>query len=298
VNFFESICAQLITAMILGSLVTEKSGINSTNSTNFVMLPLALGCLDIISSTIGMWNVNTKPGMPIAPKCMQNPLNIMIDALRSAFVVGLYGHVAIFYLLSGDTSVQANLLFALCGILGMFISWVTILTTQYYVNYKEYLELLGVQRPKSNIHSFKGIAGGSLSTIALASGFLASYMLGQHAGLYDKDTGKQIGGTYGVAITVMGMFTNGVFVVSIYGFGPIAESAAKIVENAELRGSAKKATDRLSSFGQNMKVNSRGYNVRTGTLACFLMFSMLLEDFDFLYVKSLDLQDLLSNDVL
>lgn len=89
VNFFESICAQLITAMILGSLVAEKSGINSAHSTYLVMLPLALGCLDIISSTIGMWNVNTKPGMPTTPHGMQNPLNIMIDALRSAFLVGL-----------------------------------------------------------------------------------------------------------------------------------------------------------------------------------------------------------------
>lgn len=123
-------------------------------------------------------------------------------------------------------------------------------------------------------------------------------MLGQNSGLHDKETGKQIGGIYGVAITAMGMFTNGVFVVSIYGFGPIAESAAKIAETAGLRGSVREVTDRLSSFGENMKVNGRGYNVRTGTLACFLMFSMLLEDFDFLYVKSLDLHDLLSNDAL
>ena len=71
-NFFESICMQILSGMILGALVAEKSGMSSAKSVYFVMLPLALGCLDIISSTIGMWSVYTKPGLPAGAKDIQN----------------------------------------------------------------------------------------------------------------------------------------------------------------------------------------------------------------------------------
>jgi len=63
-DLFESIAAEMLSAMILGSDLAEKSGMNKQMSTFFMMFPLALHCLDIFASTFGMWFVKTKPGLP------------------------------------------------------------------------------------------------------------------------------------------------------------------------------------------------------------------------------------------
>jgi Na+/H+-translocating membrane pyrophosphatase len=39
-----------------------------------------------------------------------------------------------------------------------------------------------------------------------------------------------IGGLYGTAVATMGMFASGVYVLSMSGFGPIADNAGGIVE--------------------------------------------------------------------
>ena len=58
---------------------------------------------------------------------------------------------------------------------------------------------------------------------------LSSYSLGEHAGLTNSE-GEMIGGLYGTAIATMGMFSTGVYVLSMSGFGPIADNAGGIVE--------------------------------------------------------------------
>merc|ERR1711957_796288 len=63
-DLFESIGAEMLSAMILGSDLAEKSGMTNDMATYFMMFPLALHCLDIIASTFGMWFVYTKPGLP------------------------------------------------------------------------------------------------------------------------------------------------------------------------------------------------------------------------------------------
>lgn len=55
-------------------------------------------------------------------------------------------------------------------------------------------------------------------------GLLSSYYLGEASGIANKK-GEMIGGLFGTAVATMGMFTSGVFVLSMSGFGPIADNA-------------------------------------------------------------------------
>jgi hypothetical protein len=48
-----------------------------------------------------------------------------------------------------------------------------------------------------------------------------------------NNQGEMIGGLYGTAIATMGMFASGVYVLSMSGFGPIADNAGGIVEMSE-----------------------------------------------------------------
>lgn len=63
----------------------------------------------------------------------------------------------------------------------------------------------------------------------IAIGLISAYHIGEASGIKDQD-GNSIGGLFGTAIATMGMFTTAVFILSMSGFGPIADNAGGIVE--------------------------------------------------------------------
>ena len=87
---------------------------------------------------------------------------------------------------------------------------------------------------------------------------------------------------YGTAIATMGMFSSGVFVLSMSGFGPIADNAGGIVEMSEQDKSVRDITDRLDAVGNVTKANTKGYSVGSASLACFLLFSAYLDEVEML----------------
>lgn len=74
-----------------------------------------------------------------------------------------------------------------------------------------------------------GLESTGLPVIVISVSIISAYYLGCATGLTDKD-GNQIGGLYATAIATMGMFSSGVYVLSMSGFGPIADNAGGIVE--------------------------------------------------------------------
>lgn len=53
-DVFESVAAEIIGAMILGSTVAHESGMNEKNAAKFVFFPLIVHAMDIIVSTAGI----------------------------------------------------------------------------------------------------------------------------------------------------------------------------------------------------------------------------------------------------
>jgi len=74
--------------------------------------------------------------------------------------------------------------------------------------------------------------------LIISVGLITSYYLGEATGIYIKFiintwgivsiSGEKIGGLFGTAIATMGMFCTGVYVLSMSGFGPIADNAGII----------------------------------------------------------------------
>jgi hypothetical protein len=50
--------------MILGASMARDAGFSLELKTSFMIFPIAVHCLDIFSSTIGMFYVTTKKGVP------------------------------------------------------------------------------------------------------------------------------------------------------------------------------------------------------------------------------------------
>ena len=92
-----------------------------------MLFPLALHCLDILSSTIGMLFVKTKPGLPeFSPTYgeLEDALDIMKRGYRVAMVTGILGFIGLSYLL---LEVDGSwIYFAACGLLGVNLAFLFI----------------------------------------------------------------------------------------------------------------------------------------------------------------------------
>lgn len=269
----------MLSAMILGSDLAEKSGMSKEMSVYFMMFPLALHCLDIIASTVGMWFVQTKRGLPFHNAGygeMEDSLDIMIRAFKYALLTGIIGFALISYLFLNDAAGTLWIYFAGCGLTGIGVSYIFILSTQYYTDYK-YSPVQGIANSSKTGHATNIIAGLSVGlestaipVLTICLGITISYWLGDSCGLVDVKTKKPIGGLYGTAIATMGMFANGVFVLSMSGFGPIADNAGGIVEMSFQPEQVREVTDRLDAVGNITKANAKGYSIGSASLACFL----------------------------
>lgn len=74
-----------------------------------------------------------------------------------------------------------------------------------------------------------GLESTGLPVLVLSTAIISSFYFGEASGIVDTQ-GKLIGGLYATATATMGMFASGVYVLSMSGFGPIADNAGGIVE--------------------------------------------------------------------
>lgn len=130
-----------------------------------------------------------------------------------------------------------------------------------------------------------GMESTGLPVLVIVVGVMASYYLGENSGILSTTTREPIGGLFGTAVATMGMFTTGVYVLSMSGFGPIADNAGGIVEMSENDECVRNITDRLDAVGNVTKANTKGYSVGSASLACFLLFSAFIDEVNFISDK-------------
>ncbi|EGR28715.1 vacuolar-type h+-translocating inorganic pyrophosphatase, putative [Ichthyophthirius multifiliis] len=286
-DLFESISAEILSAMILGATLAQEADFSMSQQASFMLFPLAVHCLDLIASTIGLFFVNTKAGLPEFDTNygeLEDPLVIMKRGYRVSMSVGIIGFIYLCYVfLNPERNNYAWINFSLCGMIGILVSYLFIEVTQYYTDY-QYQPVRNIAQASKTGHATNVIAGLSvglestgLPIIIISIGLLGSYYLGDNSGIQNKK-GDNIGGLFGTAISTMGMFCTGVYVLSMSGFGPIADNAGGIAELSQQPAEVRKITDKLDAVGNVTKANTKGYSVGSASLACFLLFSAFIDE--------------------
>ena len=285
---FESIAAEILSAMILGgSLGTQltEGGGSSTESTisGFVLFPLAVHCLDLIVSAIGILAVRTTTGVKNLDA--ENPLWVMKRAYLLTLFLGAIGFAGISKLLLGPGWVE----YSLCGLIGMSSAFLFVIITQYYTDYA-FSKVRGIVEasktgPATNV--IAGLSVGLESTwmpvVVISAGLISSYYLGIGAAMKSANSppashSVSLPGLFGTAVATMGMLSTAGFVLAMSNFGPIADNAGGIVELARLPGVVRDITDRLDAVGNVTKANTKGFSVGSASLACFLLFAAFMDE--------------------
>jgi len=125
--------------MILGGSLGEAAGMDFERKSGFILFPLLVHSLDLIVSTIGIFFVKTKPGLP-SLKDKYGEFEDPLDILKRGYYVSLgLALIGLFFICQIFLYVpeypNAYLCFFACTVIGVIVSFMCIMITQYYTDY-------------------------------------------------------------------------------------------------------------------------------------------------------------------
>ena len=275
-DLFESIAAEVISAMILGATMAKSAGIE--DSTGFIMFPLVIHAMDCIVSACGIMSISETSTRREDPyKVLKGGYNVAI----SLAVVG-FG-VACRVMLVSDKHPGAWFSFYMCGLIGIACAYAFVFIAQYYTDYK-FPPVRHIAEASTTGHGTNIIAGigvGMESTavpvIVISIAIISAYWCGNASGITDAN-GKAIGGLFGTAVATMGMLSTAAYVLTMDVFGPIADNAGGIVEMSDQPESVRDICDELDAVGNTTKATTKGYAIGSAALASFLLFSAFMDE--------------------
>jgi H(+)-translocating pyrophosphatase len=282
-DLFESIAAEIISAMILGGTMSTEARVPGTG---FVMFPLVVHAFDCIISSVGWWTVASRSARNAGDGKEQlgSPLQILNRGFYTAGALSLCSFgVACRWLLWVETAPGAWWQFYLCGLYGMAACYASVAVSTYYTS-TEYTPVRDIAKASQSGHAtnvIMGISVGMESTglpiLIMSAAILGAYWTGDASGLRDSRN-VPTGGLFGTAVATMGMLSTAVYVLGMDFFGPIADNAGGIVEMSDEPERVREITDELDAVGNTTKAATKGYAVGSAALACFLLYSAFRDE--------------------
>ncbi|EES17335.1 hypothetical protein BDA96_08G173800 [Sorghum bicolor] len=280
-DLFESIAAEIISAMILGGTMAQRCKIEDPSG--FILFPLVVHSFDLVVSSVGILSIRGTRDSGLISS-IEDPMAIMQKGYSVTIVLAVltFG-VSTRWLLYTEQAPSAWLNFALCGLVGIITAYAFVWISKYYTDYKyEPVRLLALS--SSTGHGTNIIAGVSLGlestalpVLVISVAIISAYWLGQTSGLVDE-SGNPTGGLFGTAVATMGMLSTAGYVLTMDMFGPIADNAGGIVEMSQQPESVREITDVLDAVGNTTKATTKGFAIGSAALASFLLFSAYMDE--------------------
>ncbi|MBA0568559.1 hypothetical protein Golob_006046, partial [Gossypium lobatum] len=302
-DLFESIAAEIISAMILGGTMAQRckiegefnviwllpnvkdklemplnwkrSGISTLDPSGFILFPLVVHSFDLVVSSVGILSIRgTRDSNVKVP--LEDPMTILQKGYSVTIILAVltfFGSTR--WLLYTEQAPSAWLNFSLCGLVGIITAYVFVWITKYYTDYKhEPVRTLALS--SSTGHGTNIIAGVSLGlestalpVLVISVSIISAFWLGHTSGLVDE-TGSPTGGLFGTAVATMGMLSTAAYILTMDMFGPIADNAGGIVEMSQQPESVREITDVLDAVGNTTKATTKGFAIGSAALASFL----------------------------
>ena len=246
-DLFESYVDSIIAAMVIGTAILLTTKIPK----GFVILPLILAALGIISSIIGTYFVRVTKGNA------QHALDKGIWA--SSIIMTIFSFIVIRYIIPNPNGL--NIFYSMIS--GLIAGIVIGIVTEYYTSdtKKPTQQVAEAAKTGSGTNIIQGLSVGMLSTLipvlAICAAILVSYYFS---------------GVYGIAIAAVGILSTLGITLATDCYGPVADNAAGIAEMAKLGPAIRKRCESLDSVGNTTAAIGKGFAIGSAALTALALF--------------------------
>ncbi|MEK7665175.1 MAG: sodium-translocating pyrophosphatase [Patescibacteria group bacterium] len=247
-DIFETYSVTAVATMILGALLYPASP-------QFVLLPLILGSISILTSILGSFFV--KLGKT------KNIMGAMYKGIIACVILSALSFYPVISKMMQGREIPVNNLYFSC-LAGLIIAIGMFIITEYYTS-KSYGPVKSIAKASETGHAtniITGIALGMQSTalpvLLIVAGTVISF---------------QLAGIYGIALAVMAMLSISGIVVAVDAYGPITDNAGGIAEMSGMPEEIREITDALDAVGNTTKSVTKGYAIASAGLAALVLFS-------------------------
>ncbi len=270
-DLFESYTGSIIATIALGAVGAAALGMSNPGDfdSNIFVLPMLIAAIGIVASIIGTFFVRTREGASMGN---------LLWSLR----FGIFGAGVLVLIATGVALVLLDMDFKLFWVVltglvaGQIIGTSSEVYTSYEYKFTRDIADQAQTGPATVIIS--GLGLGMVSTLVPAVVIVVAMWLA-----------NDLAGTYGVALAAVGMLSTLGITLATDAYGPVADNAGGIAEQAGLDPIVRERTDALDSLGNTTAATGKGFAIGSAVLTALALMAAYSEVTD---VEAFDLRDI------
>ncbi len=260
-DLFESYTGSIIATIALAAVGAAALGIANADSLPFdsdlLVLPMLIAAIGVFASIIGTFLVRTKDGAT-----MGSLLWSLRFGIFGAGILVLIGTAAALLILDMDFKLFWVVLTGLVA--GQIIGTSSEVYTSYEYKFTRNISEQAETGPATVIIS--GLGLGMVSTVVPALVIVIAMWIA-----------NSLADTYGVALAAVGMLSTLGITLATDAYGPVADNAGGIAEQAGLDPSVRERTDALDSLGNTTAATGKGFAIGSAVLTALALMAAYSE---------------------